>query len=154
MALHAVDPSEGMLAEWDRWSQAARDQYEDGACAAKWETFTPDGGLGLGTLIHWAREDGWVPPTPPANGRAQGDTSEPVHLTDRGNAVRLARQHGHDLRHCHPWGKWLVWDGRRWRVDDTAAVTRRANSVVVDLFRQAQRRVDDVGKRLERGEQP
>jgi hypothetical protein len=30
---------------------------------------------------------------------------------------RLADRHGANLRYCHPWGKWLVYDGTRWRVD-------------------------------------
>ena len=30
------------------------------------------------------------------------------HHTDLGNAHRLIRQHGPDIRYCHPWGKWLV----------------------------------------------
>jgi hypothetical protein len=68
--------------------------------------------------------------------RTSGGEDGP-HLTDRGNAIRLAREHGSDLRHCHPWGKWHAWDGRHWRGDDTAEVTRRAKQVVADLFRQA-----------------
>lgn len=46
--------------------------------------------------------------------------------TDRGNAQRLVIEHGRDLRYCHPWNKWLVWTGRRWKVDDTGEVERRA----------------------------
>jgi hypothetical protein len=68
MALHCVDPSEAMLAEWDRWSQGCADKYEEGACATKWRSFTAGGGLTLGSLIHWARQDGWAPPTGPPSG--------------------------------------------------------------------------------------
>jgi hypothetical protein len=35
---------------------------------------------------------------------------------DAGNAERLADRHGANLRYCFPWGKWLVYDGTRWRV--------------------------------------
>src|SRR5262249_41691813 len=31
-----------------------------GVCAEKWATFTA-GGIGLGSLVHWARQDGWEP---------------------------------------------------------------------------------------------
>lgn len=61
----------------------------------------------------------------------------PEHRTDLGNARRLVRWHGIDLRHCHPWGKWLAWDGQRWRVDDTAEVMRRAKQTVRRMFDEA-----------------
>jgi hypothetical protein len=40
------------------------------------------------------------------------------HFTDLGNAKRFVRLCGADLRYCAAWGRWLVWDGRRWSVDD------------------------------------
>ena len=41
---------------WDAWSKGSA-KYEPGVCAHKWRTFTPGAGLGIGSLIHWARED-------------------------------------------------------------------------------------------------
>jgi hypothetical protein len=35
-------------------------------------------------------------------------------LTQAGNAERLIARFGHKIRYCHTWGKWLIWDGRRW----------------------------------------
>jgi hypothetical protein len=72
MALHSVDSSGSMLAEWERWSRLASEKYEEGACAAKWKTFTANGGLTLGSLIHWAREDGWTS----SGGHHQAKTQE------------------------------------------------------------------------------
>lgn len=60
-----------------------------------------------------------------------------VHLTDMGNAARLAFRHGHNLRYCHPWNKWLVWDGTRWVADDTAAVYRMARETVRSIYTEA-----------------
>jgi putative DNA primase/helicase len=60
-----------------------------------------------------------------------------AHRTDSGNAVRLVRHFGRDLRHCHPWGKDLVWDGRRWRVDDTAQVERLAKETGRRIYEEA-----------------
>ena len=37
--------------------------------------------------------------------------------TDVGNGERLAAKFGAGLRYCHPWKKWLYWDGRRWDLD-------------------------------------
>ena len=59
-------------------------------------------------------------------GAARSGTDGPRELTDAGNADRLRDRHGADLRYCHPWHAWLVWDGTRWRRDDTAEATRRA----------------------------
>lgn len=57
--------------------------------------------------------------------------------TDTGNAERLVEQHGEDLRYCHPWQKWLAWDGRRWRVDVTAEVRRRAKETARSIYSEA-----------------
>jgi primase-like protein len=61
MALHSVDLS--LLHEWDSWSRLAPEKYEAGACAEKWKTFDASRGITLGSLIHWAQEDGWIPPS-------------------------------------------------------------------------------------------
>jgi hypothetical protein len=46
--------------------------------------------------------------------------------TDLGNARRLVAQHGQDLRFSHNWNKWLIWDGARFKVDETGEIERRA----------------------------
>lgn len=53
-----------------------------------------------------------------------GATAKAKALTDTGNAERLAEAHGQDLRFCHAWGKWLHWDGRRWKLDDSGRLLR------------------------------
>lgn len=58
MALKSV--SDSLLSDWDSWSRQSS-KYAEGACAAKWRTFNGHG-VGLGTLLHWAKEDGWRPP--------------------------------------------------------------------------------------------
>ena len=56
--------------------------------------------------------------TPPEkNGRA--GVADPVemkkfNLTDMGNAERLLHHIGSDIRYCHAWKSWLIWDGERW----------------------------------------
>jgi putative DNA primase/helicase len=49
-------------------------------------------------------------------------------FTDAGNAERLVRRHGADLRYCHVWKKWLTWNGTRWQEDTTGAVMRYAKA--------------------------
>jgi primase-polymerase (primpol)-like protein len=78
------------------------------------------------------------------------DTAEyGPHLTDRGNAIRLVQRHGSDLRHCHPWNKWIVWDGPRWRIDDVAVVMRFAKLTIAGLFCWAKQKVEQISKHLE-----
>jgi putative DNA primase/helicase len=37
-------------------------------------------------------------------------------------ALSFTARHGHDLRYCALWGKWLHWDGTRWEVDETKKI--------------------------------
>jgi putative DNA primase/helicase len=74
-----------------------------------------------------------------ANGHGGGTggadvAPNPAHLSDTGNALRFTRDHGADLRHCHPWRKWLCWDGRRWGLDETGEAMRRAKATVKGLY--------------------
>lgn len=70
-------------------------------------------------------------------------SAERIHLTDLGNGQRLASQHGGDLRYCWPWSRWLVWDGKRWKVDDTGGVADRAKQTVRSIYSEAARCDDD-----------
>src|SRR5215204_5259479 len=72
---------------------------------------------------------------PPISRQASGAPA--FNLTDLGNAQRLVARHGDDLRYCHPWGKWLAWDGRRWAVDATGEVERRAVETVASIYTEA-----------------
>lgn len=59
------------------------------------------------------------------------------NLTDLGNARRLVAQHGDKIRYVHPWGAWLIWDGRRWRRDDTGEIYRLAKETVETIYAEA-----------------
>src|SRR5215475_7196587 len=72
-----------------------------------------------------------------------------VHLTDLGNAKILVARHGQNMRYVPHWGKWLVWDGRRWAVDDTHAVERHAKETVLAMD-AAWARVEDDDQRCKR----
>ena len=58
MALyHAGAPCDA----WDSWSRQSA-KYKEGACAEKWRTFSSSGStLGMGSLVEWARADGFDP---------------------------------------------------------------------------------------------
>ena len=57
--------------------------------------------------------------------------------SDAGNAGRLVSRHGEDIMFCHPWSRWLTWDGRRWKIDDTGDVVRRAKGTVREMIETA-----------------
>jgi putative DNA primase/helicase len=59
------------------------------------------------------------------------------NLTDLGNGLRFVGLQGEHVRYCTPWGKWLLWDGTRWRIDETEEVEKLAVCVVRDLLSQA-----------------
>ena len=75
--------------------------------------------------------------------RGNGATPEPstpdtdLHETDLGNAMRLVRRHGEDLRYCFPQSRWYVWDAQRWVRDDTGEVHRRAKQTVKTIYQEA-----------------
>ncbi len=70
--------------------------------------------------------------------KGQPQTQEAIeHLTDLGNARRMAKRHGNDLRYCYPWKKWLVWSGKHWQIDDTGAVLRLARDTIASIYGEA-----------------
>src|SRR5262245_48830317 len=58
-------------------------------------------------------------------------------LTDLENAHRFAREHGKNVRYVGKYRHWLVWDGKRWQVDSSAEIDRRAKDTVRRLLRTA-----------------
>lgn len=71
-----------------------------------------------------------------------------AECSDIANAERIVAWHGADLRHCHAWGKWLAWDGRRWLVDDTGGATRRAVETTRRLLAEALEEHDRAARAL------
>lgn len=71
-----------------------------------------------------------------------------IPLTELGNAERLVRDHGTDIRYCPHLKKWLVWDGIRWKPDQVGLVNRRANDTIRQIREEA-RLIDDADKRKE-----
>lgn len=58
--------------------------------------------------------------------------------TEVGNAQRFARDYGHECRYVSPWKKWIVWDGTRWRIDETGTeVQTRMLAVIKSIFQEA-----------------
>jgi len=77
------------------------------------------------------------------------DEQDRPNLTDRGNAIRMVQDFGSNLRYCVPWRKWTLWDGQRWRIDDTLAVVRCAKKTISKLFKWTLRKMKELAEPLE-----
>jgi putative DNA primase/helicase len=51
------------------------------------------------------------------------DDLRPPEFSDESLALRFAELHKNDLRYVAPWGRWLDWDGMRWRPDITLRIS-------------------------------
>jgi putative DNA primase/helicase len=102
-----------------------------------------------GTTAHWSPArvdfDGANGHSPPPPLRPEGHkphqavpTPEDIHLTDRGNAIRLVRARGADLRYIYRWRKWLAWSDGRWVMDDIGIVEAAAKQVIAELYQWAE----------------
>ncbi len=60
-----------------------------------------------------------------------------LELTDMGNARRLVSRHGSRLRYCTNWKSWLVWDGRRWNMDESLEIERLAKETIMSIYAEA-----------------
>lgn len=86
----------------------------------------------------------------PRNGRpsTRPFLSDEFPQTDEGNAQRFLAMHGDDVLYCHPWGKWLAWDGTRYRVDESAAVERLAKESLATIGDSTWRMKSQAARRL------
>jgi putative DNA primase/helicase len=68
--------------------------------------------------------------------------------TDLGNAERLRDRHGENIRYCHAWKQWLLWDGARWRKDESDQILM----LCIDTVRAMYAEAADIGKPKKRQE--
>lgn len=82
---------------------------------------------------------GDVPPPSPEAPGGVGDGPDLLTYphTDSGNAERLVALYGQDIRYCIEMRRWLVWDGRRWAVDEQQRVKQLAKRMARILYVQA-----------------
>ena len=57
-----------------------------------------------------------------------------IQPTDLGNAERMVQMCGSNIRFCHALNKFLIWDGKRWSIDDTGVVNRYAKDTIRNLY--------------------
>ena len=75
----------------------------------------------------------WKPKKRSTKPTSQSTWSE-EQRTETANARRLAATHGDKIRWCEPWGKMLLWDGKRWRIDSERRADALAKKVAAELW--------------------
>lgn len=84
-------------------------------------------------------KDGYQGPPDDGSGRVgyTGETADGHPATegmhDAGNANRLVRLHGHEMRWLADEGRWLVWDGHAWKRDHHLRVDAWTMGVMADI---------------------
>jgi len=76
------------------------------------------------------------------NGKTWKEVRDLIHpgrfaTTDLANAERLAYHFGDTVRYDHTAGRWLLWDGKRWKPDTSAEIMRMAGRVALAIFDEA-----------------
>ncbi len=84
----------------------------------------------------------YLQPAPEGGESNPLDHIEQERFTDVGNARRVVRDHGQDLRWVPTWCSWLAWDGKRWRRDTKGEVVQRAKRVAAALWEEAAAEID------------
>jgi len=81
--------------------------------------------------------------------RIQSDHPKTISFpcTDLGNAERLAHHYSDQLKYCHPWSKWVVWDGVKWSEDATGKINQLAKKTVRKIYDEAKQMQDDDKRR-------
>jgi len=74
---------------------------------------------------------------PRTRGDEAGITIGFEELTEGGNASRLERICGEELRYCHTFKKWYIWQDGRWQLDIDEGANRIAAKVVNVLYTEA-----------------
>jgi putative DNA primase/helicase len=53
----------------------------------------------------------------------------PPRFSEEALALRFSQKYKGELRYVAGWGRWMCWDGTRWREDDTLAVFDRCRAI-------------------------
>jgi putative DNA primase/helicase len=85
---------------------------------------------------------GSTPAAPLGAGSSEPPSTETPDLlcypyTDSGNGERLAALYKDKITFCVEMGRWLIWDGRRWAVDDSDQIGQKAKEMARLLAAQA-----------------
>lgn len=78
---------------------------------------------------------------------AAPDLLRGLGCTDYGNAQRLVRRHGANLRHCYDFSQWLGWTGTHWSFDPAVA-EQLAKDTVLSIYSEVSELADAKEREL------
>jgi putative DNA primase/helicase len=149
-AINRLGWGEQGLAIYRDWSKESPEYNEEGLLTA-WRSFERhrDDGVSkpvtIGTVYFYARRFGWD------SGASPDECAPTERNTDLGNARRLVRIHGNDLRYVHAWRAWLAWENGHWRRDVDLAIMRKAKDIIEHMYEEAGRINDETRRTALRG---
>jgi putative DNA primase/helicase len=120
---HILYPPEDAPEGWD-----AADARDEGFDVAGFIAHGPR------LQMHLISDDLELDPAQAGNG-----IEESVWGTEDALALAFTRRYHRDWRYVATWGRWLVWDGHRWRAEDTLA----ASDLIRHVCRQAAMKADN-----------
>ena len=83
-------------------------------------------------------------PRVPIESQGALEQMEDLPRTDLGNAERLVRTYGNNMRWWDDRQAWYIWDGRRWQEDRTLRVYAWAKDTIRAIYREAERHSDST----------
>lgn len=78
---------------------------------------------------------------------AQKEKPKIFKRTDLGNAERLIHRHGENLKYNNVFGKWFIWDGKRWNEDKVNEMQQLAKDTVRNIYKEAYLAEDDDSRK-------
>lgn len=99
-------------------------------------TGCPSGGCGVKAPIGWATAKKKGKKKPEAE--TEADEFRPMEkVTDVGNSDRFVRLFGDKVRYCHSFNSWLLWDGKRYKIDDSGQIYGFAIKTIMSIYDDA-----------------
>ena len=130
----ATGGSEEGYEAFREWSEKSG-KHDDAACRERWDHWmrSPPDRIGIGYLMLEAEkaEPGWVRPSRRPFGGSGGGmpaAGDRGPLTEGKVADAFTAAHADQLRFDHTRGKWSLWDGARWRREETKLAYRWAHA--------------------------
>lgn len=90
-------------------------------------------------------KSGTVPPKEPEK-ESESEPIKAYNLTDLGNAERLRDMFKGEIKYCYKFGKWYVWNGQYWRMDEGDQIMSLAKRTVRQMLVEAAD-LDDLKER-------
>jgi putative DNA primase/helicase len=128
-AVHSLCWGEKGFEIWTDWSWTCSEKYDEADQQRTWESFDrPYDGpkITAKSIFYNARQHGWIDESP----------GHDFH-TDLGNARRLIKRHGENIRFIPEWRKWIIWNGSGWDIDNDGAIMRFAKETAEAMYPEA-----------------